>query len=127
MTTKKPEIVDILETILGVDAAKKLMCAKGIAGCSITIPLGRKGRSSKTHDLLVNTVGEEAKEKIIAHFGGERIYIPRDHFGQIASRNRQIVLSYEKGNSVCDIAADFGMSDRHIREILKTTDMTTPH
>lgn len=127
MTCNRHETRALLINVIGADAASKLMQAKNLAGCTVEIPKATSGRGEKTIARFSLAIGTEATDKLISHFGGERIYIPRDQEHRRMLRNRRIVEAYNQGQSVNEIANDFDMSDRWVWEVLKTTDMSAAH
>jgi len=75
---------------------------------------------------IVETIGRSGAVSLIAHFGGDSIYIPRlSQFGGHAeqlriARNRQIVDEYSRGGtSATKLALKYSTSDRNIYKILK--------
>ncbi|MFZ6722896.1 Mor transcription activator family protein [Undibacterium sp. Ji49W] len=127
MTCNRHETRALLINVIGTDAAFKLMQTRNLAGCTFDIPKGGNGRGEKTIALFSQAIGSEATDKLMSHFGGERIYIPRDQEYRRMLRNRRIVEAYNKGQSVNEIASDFDLSDRRVWEVLKTTDMSAVH
>ena len=69
-------------------------------------------------------VGQDNAKLLCKHFGGDRVYITRCHKQHLAKRNRGIVTAYNGGDSVVQLVREHTLSDRHIRSILKETDMS---
>lgn len=118
---------ELFRQVLGSTLANQLMRAKGLAGCQIAIPKGRTERSGKIGQLLTDAIGIEGAEKVISHFGGEVIYIPKDFATKLMVRNQEIVQEYNSGMSILDIASKHDLSDRRVQIILKKTDIGTAH
>ncbi|MBI3284037.1 MAG: hypothetical protein HYZ65_04180 [Burkholderiales bacterium] len=127
MPIKHVETKALLTHIIGVAATLEMMQNRKIAGTTIEVPKNSEGRGKKMADFLIGVIGAEAALKLIAHFGGDRLYVPKDDAHKKSQRNRLIVETYGGGRSINQIASDFNLTDRRIREILKTTDMSAAH
>lgn len=116
--------VSLFIALIGEDATANLLETKGIGGCSFEFPKGQTSRGDKAVQVLHDAVGIEAAKKLIKHFGGDRIYIPKGTVINRHRRNRRIVEAYNSGTPVNQLAGDFDLTGRQIWTILKNTDMS---
>jgi Mor family transcriptional regulator len=121
---KLPQMAVVMIRMIGPDAAMRMMQSDHFGGKTITIPKGELGRGEQTFAALAEVIGADNVKLLCARFGGNDIYIPLLDKLRLAERNRKIVAAYNKGTSVSQLATANKMSDRQIRNILKTTDMT---
>lgn len=115
-----PERARELVRLLGLAAATKLVQAFG--GVTITVPKGdgRLGVIRREH--LIEVVGVHATDVLLAHYGGDKLWIPSCRQALIEARNLAIVRAYERGASVQELALQHQLTDRWIWDILKNTD-----
>jgi Mor family transcriptional regulator len=115
----------ILLRLIGKEAMQQLMKAYG--GTTIVIPKGEMRHGEKVFAALAETIGMDATKRLCRDFCGDRFYVPKDTAetkAAMAKRNRRIVTAYNEGAHLNELVAQFDLSDRHIRSILKQTDMT---
>ncbi len=130
-----PESASLLGTVLH-DTKSLLALMQRFGGCTVRIPKkwppmsARKNRvKSKGPHVLCEVLTLEQMVKVVAHFGGTEVYIPKGsrYLGQM--RNHEIIQSYSQataqgvssGYVVQTLAQRYGLSDRRIWDILKTT------
>lgn len=118
MSSNATGTVTLLKSVIGNEAATQLMQSKEFGGMSLEIPKTDKGRGAPLVAHLTEVIGEAAVIALIAHFGGEKIYIPRDAQVARQQRNKNIIYQYSSGASVRELVGQYTLSDRHIRSIL---------
>lgn len=124
MITNTPDsTVKLLFGIIGEAAALRMMEVKNFGGRTIELPKKETGRGEQAFACIAEVIGHDNAKRLSSQFGGERLYIPNLHHHFIAKRNKKIVTSYNNGTSVAELVKEYEISDRWIREILKTTDM----
>ncbi|MBF0127259.1 MAG: hypothetical protein HQM02_08615, partial [Magnetococcales bacterium] len=68
---------------------------------------------------LVGVVGEEAAQKLIAYFKGEKINIPKGDKALRCARNRLILAECDAGGvTLAELALKYGLTTRQIVNIL---------
>jgi hypothetical protein len=125
-TKNDHSILLTLMQVIGEKATAQLMQPGAFGGRSIVIPKSGDGRSKRGFVALSEVIGKDAALRLCKHFGGDQIYVPKDSKRKMYDRNRRIVTAYNNGAGINALVSEFGLSDRHIRSILKETDMTTP-
>lgn len=119
-----PANAALLIRIIGENAAIRLMQPGAYGGQTVDFPKGEVGRGEQAFAALAEVVGQDKAKLLCNHFGGDRVYIPSCNKQLLAKRNRGIVAAYNGGDSVAQLVRDNTLSDRHIRNILKNTDMS---
>lgn len=115
-----PEKALELVRLIGLAAATKLVNALG--GVSITVPKGDGRLGTIRREHLIEIVGVHATEILMAHYGGDRLWVPSCRQAMLQVRNVHIVRQYERGKSVQELALENELTDRQIWNILKGTD-----
>ncbi|MDP1980496.1 Mor transcription activator family protein [Undibacterium sp.] len=124
MTQRDPEAtIKLLVSMIGEAAAIRLMDAKNFGGGSFDFPKSETGLGAQTFAALAEVVGMQSAQRLCNHFGGERLYIPNLAQQYRQERNKNIVTKYNTGSTVRELMREYGLSDRRVWEILKTTDM----
>lgn len=125
-TARTPDsTAQLLIDLIGEAAALRMMDAKNYGGMTVEFPKGEVGRGEQAFARLAEVIGMEHAKRLCKQFGGDRLYIPNLHHHFIAQRNRRIVTSYNSGTTIAELVKEHEMSDRWVREILKTTDMNS--
>lgn len=68
---------------------------------------------------LVTTLGKETALCFCQVYGGERLYIPKAAYALRQLRNREIILGYDRGESIKELVRKYSLCDRQIWNILK--------
>lgn len=102
-----------LAEIIGKEAALNL--CEHYGGETLYIRKTTESDSTKAH--WQTFYGETAQEKLHAHFGGQRCYIPKAPPELLASRNAGIVERLKNGESRDDIAREFHLTPRAVSGI----------
>lgn len=109
-------LTEIIE-VIGDQATLKLVERFGGTTQRIPAPCN----VTAEHELAV-CIGLENLKALVGKLGGGRwLYIARCAKGLRERRNREIVLAYDRGVKVADLAREYSLSDRRIWEILGTT------
>ncbi len=121
---KLPETAYILRVLLQDDAAL-LAILRGFGGQTLRVPARWpwRGDNNALHQML----SEAQMKKIVAHFGGTDLYIPKCARYVLQLRNACIIQNYSKatqngvssGEAVQQLARQNNLSDRRIWGILK--------
>ena len=109
------ELADTIVGVVGCTAAARLFSYYG--GIVIKIPNG-KGKPGLFVARLIELLGEDGYQKLIAVFGGERICVPRGKAAALIARNRKIVADYDAGISRNELARRYDLTSRQITTIL---------
>jgi Mor family transcriptional regulator len=64
-------------------------------------------------------MGEEAAEKFIKTYSGERFPVARCEAALRDARDTEIIAKYDSGVSGVKLAIEYGMTERNVRTILK--------
>ena len=72
----------------------------------------------RAESLLTQIAGEAAMRRVVYELQGTVVYVPR--WAHAADRNSQIREAAARGGRVVEIAERFGLSVRHVRNILRS-------
>ena len=123
MANNTQSTVNLLIALIGENAARRMMKVKHFGGGSFEFPLSETGLGAAKFAGLAEVVGLANAQRLCKHFGGEKLYIPKDTDTDLKKRNQKMVNSYNSGMSVDELRREYGLSDRQVRDILKKTDM----
>lgn len=112
--TGEQTMFESLAELIGKEEA--LILCEMIGGQTLYIPKNI-GLDDGIRKLWVEHFGEEAFDRICDRFGGQRIYIPAAPPELIELRNATIVGRVRSGDPINDIARDFKVTPRCIRNI----------
>ncbi len=125
-----PEQVQNLVAAIGMTATLELVRVAG--GTTIDVPKVRTKMGEARYEYFAEQIGTEAADDLVKYFGGDRLYIPRCRSAMIEYTHRKIrnefdsLTAIENGYSavqaVSILALKHRYSDRHIWNILKSTD-----
>lgn len=116
--------IDLIE-LIGLPATVALV--EAMPGIKFPVPRGEDNNAAGAARFahLVEAIGDEPSRRLMAHYGGEDLYVPSCKKAIRLARDRQIVADYEADASVLELALKYRLSYRSIEMILKRTD-TTP-
>lgn len=103
-----------------VGLAPTLALVNAFPGQILCVPTGDK-LNSQARLRLVALIGDQATAALINNYGGQRLPIPRCAAAMRDIRDRQIIAAYGNGTRVAQLTADYLLTDRQIRSILKRT------
>ncbi|MBF0215211.1 MAG: hypothetical protein HQM00_16905, partial [Magnetococcales bacterium] len=107
-----PPTLRLLVEVAGLPATLALVTRFG--GTEVCVPV----RIDPDSDLVA-TVGAEVAQKLVMHFSGERVYIPKGDRALRCARNRNIVREYDQGGVTAgQLALRHGLTERMVRSIL---------
>lgn len=95
---------------------KTAILVQYIGGVRLYIP-----SSLHTKHALIAWLGADVAQQVCAEFGGLSVEIPRLEALRRADRNAQIISDMEAGLSQRNAALKYHMTERNIRNIVKTT------
>lgn len=95
---------------------KTAILVQYIGGVRLYIP-----SSLHTKHALIAWLGADVAQQVCAEFGGLSVEIPRLEALRRADRNAQIISDMEAGLSQRSAALKYRMTERNIRNIVKTT------
>ena len=105
-----------LVEVIGIDATIDLV--KMFGGDDLKIPEVVNG-TSRMWDILVETVGPHAAEKLVHRYAGTPIYIPTCRMALIAHRDREIIQRFDAGEDFDKLRREHKITRRHLYRILK--------
>ncbi len=111
-----PKSIRDIVDLVGMPATMALVKAYG--GIYLKVPTGARADGA-VRARLIGLMGEEAAEALIRTYGGERVAIARCAAALRDERDNRIISSYDAGTSATTIALREGMTERHVRTILK--------
>ena len=68
------------------------------------------------YEELEELIGPEAAQRLVDHYSGSSIYIPRSIY--IKRKHRQIKEDFKNGANYRELAQRYGLSERYIRRIV---------
>ena len=105
-----PQSVRELARVCGLDAALAIVERRG--GIRLCVPVA----ASQEH-WLARLIGYDALERLVRHYGGEEIDIPRCHRAARYIREQQILRDAET-LSQAELARKYGYTERGIGKLL---------
>lgn len=105
-----------LVEVIGIDATIDLV--KMFGGDDLKIPEVVNG-TSRMWEILVETVGPHAAEKLVHRYAGTPIYIPTCRMALIARRDREIIQRFDAGEDFDKLRREHKITRRHMYRILK--------
>jgi hypothetical protein len=113
-----PQSVRDIVDLVGFPAAMALVKAYG-GVCINKVPVHGSGRPGAIRARLIELMGEEAAEKFIKTYSGERFPVARCEAALRDARDTEIIAKYDSGVSGVKLAIEYGMTERNVRTILK--------
>ena len=107
MTRFTGDMADVAE-ICGADVAEAVL--ETLPGLNVYIPLKRQENG------LIAKLDEAIAERLIQHFGGDRIYVS-DPSKPVASKRAQVKDMAEAGLTVQEIALELGITERRVYQL----------
>ncbi len=111
-----PRSVREILALIGLAPALALVQAYG--GCILRVPTGAHA-DGQVRARLIGLLGGDAADVFIAHYGGERLSIPRCAAALRDERDAMIIAAYTSGRAVPTLAREHALTERQIRNILK--------
>ncbi|RQZ25116.1 DNA transposition protein [Burkholderia sp. Bp9017] len=122
-----PDVVKTIVKLIGFSAAMRLVNQLG--GTTFPVSMRRSRLGEIRYEALAEIVGDDAANRLTAHFGGDVLYIPRCATALRETMYRNIraefdTLTREQTaiHAVTQLALRYKMADRHIWRILKRAD-----
>lgn len=122
-----PAVICDMADIIGFTAVEKLV--DGLGGSTFLFGKGR--RDTERLDLLCRVIGESNAYKLLFHYGGENIYIPRcldalRCLRDVRFKNDYLILTQVEGKSgrmaMTELCPKYQISDRTGWKILGRKD-----
>ena len=110
-----PPVGTELARVVGLKAALRLIDTWG--GTYIDVPQ-RPSTRHRRFALLTELIGARAAQVLVAHYGGDRLRLPKASAAESAARARALIAEYDAGATVRDLALRWDMSERHVRRTL---------
>lgn len=105
-----------LVEVIGIDATIDLV--KMFGGDDLKIPEVVNG-TSRMWEILAETVGPQAAEKLVQRYAGTPIYIPTCRLALITHRDRAIIQRFDAGEPFDKLRREHKITRRHLYRILK--------
>lgn len=106
---QRGEVFDEIIATIGAEAALRL--ALKLGGTSI-----RMGYS--TWPALASAIGDEPARRLIERFSPDVLHLPRLARWREAHRNAELVECHAQGETQCNLALRFNLTERRIRQII---------
>lgn len=111
-----PSTARELVEVMGLDATIDLV--KTFGGDDLKIPEVVNG-TARMWDILVETVGPHAAEKLVKRCGGTVIYVPKCQAALLSHRDREIIRRYDAGTPFDTLRREHKLTRRHLYRVLK--------
>jgi len=128
-----PATARTLVAVLGLADAREVIGRLG--GTSVAIPKCLTRAADASYEYLGERVGYAVADRLVKHFGGETLYVPRCDAALTEVTWRSIRHDFDQATrsgaqssvqAVSDLALRYGYSDRRIWNILKKPDRIAP-
>lgn len=110
-----PPFAQELVDLIGFEPTMALVRAFG--GIPLSIPKRVSGGAN--YEAIAELVGQEAADKLVARYGGDRVKMPRCHRLLVVERWRRIIADAERGDTLNQIALRYRITERAVSMILK--------
>lgn len=125
-----PKNILEIADIIGYPATLKLVDRLG--GVTFPFSKGVSKLGKARVDILVNTLGKDDANKLMAHFGGEDFYVPRCASALLECRNRKFIAEFDELKTSGDSALmaltrlcpQYGITDRFAWTLLSKYNRT---
>ncbi len=122
-----PRGVRTLAQHIGLPAALALV--EGFGGLTLRIAHGSRARGQAMLERLAAKVGSAAASRLAREYGATQLYIPNCKTALLKVRNRQLIADrtalaaegLSERSIVQCLSLRYGISDRHIWDLLKRT------
>ena len=104
-----PESIAYMATVIGMDATLQIVSSRG--GSKLYVPT-----NSMTPHWLQELIGETAFTKLVEHYRGDEIEIPKCQQALSNAKARALAARRAEGESVSTLAAEYGMTMRGVRK-----------
>lgn len=111
-----PSTARELVEVIGLDATIDLV--KTFGGDDLKIPQEVNG-TSRMWDILVETIGQEAAEKLVRRCAGTVMYVPMCRMVLLSHRDREIVRRFDAGEPFDALRREYKFTRRHLYRVLK--------
>jgi Mor transcription activator family len=101
-----------IKSVVGDDGLQKLSAAYG----GISMAILKSGESLRRISAVI---GQEKAEKLCEFFNGSIVYFPKLEKIKKCHRDKEIIAAYSNGVKPIDLAFKYGLTVRHIFNILK--------
>jgi Mor family transcriptional regulator len=123
-----PDSLQTLIRVIGMPTA--LLLVKRCPGTTVDVPKRQSRLGEIGYEKLSELVGAEVVDRMVQHFGGDRLYIPKCNQAMREQIARAIRREFDQmtareccaTQAVSRLAVRYLLSDRHIWRVLKRTD-----
>lgn len=114
-----PETARNLARLLGWDGALSLI--RELGGIPFPVPKGpnNNARGAARYERLVELVGEEGAKRLVYEYGDDMLNIPNCSQAFSKGTKRAMAAYYDRGASLEETAAAFGVTTRWVSMALK--------
>lgn len=110
-----PSVRDMVDQ-LGLSTALAVVRLYG--GTTWRVPLGVR-ENGVVFARLKEQLGDEAAQRLVACYGGERLTVPRCAQTLRDARDRKIQREYDNGRTVAELSREHALTERQMWTILK--------
>lgn len=110
-----PPFAQELVDLIGFEPTMALVRAFG--GIPLRIP--KRSSGGANYEAIAELVGQDAADKLVARYGGDRVKMPRCQRLMIVERWRRIIADSERGDTLNQIALRYRITERAVSKILK--------
>lgn len=108
--TKSNGVLEDVSAEIGYTATSLLVAWFG--GANLYVPA-----AADANHPVARLIGHAAFRRLVAAYGSETLWIPRGHLEAIDRRDRLIAERLARGASTCQIAAEFGITERRVQQL----------
>ena len=121
-TRMLPPLLQDFERLIGLQATLALVQAYG--GLRIYIPT--PARAQPDHPIA-KIIGHANLLALAEVYGAESHFqLPKAHHALVALRNSRIAKAYLTAKTALELAAEYGLTERHVERIVAAADIKAP-
>ncbi|MEO5341085.1 MAG: hypothetical protein H7837_11325 [Magnetococcus sp. MYC-9] len=114
------------ELIAVTDLTAALALSVRYGGTELSVPEDFELPLSQKACELLKVIGPSSTQRLIQHYAGEKLYIPKGDRALRCVRNRLIEQEYDAGGvTAARLALKYHLSERQVRTILNTPAQTS--